>query len=313
MDRVKREGAVSEIVQSKVADVPSMTVTYQNKRPVELADLTVSLQTLSRRFARYAAQNDLDLDEEATKLYVKEIRPGSLIVELWNLVAAHPGESGILGLGAATTLTQDNAIVTFAKSLAQGLNSLAGKDLPSKDLPTAELRDLAKFVEPKARDSSFSISILAKDSAQVQVSISYGSNEANAIQNRAQKEIESRNSPIETNYKKVLMYWRNASTGASSRSDKALIDKIWDKPLKVLFDDDDQSIKSRMITGRDNPFNIGFIVDVELLTKGGRPAAYRVTHLYEVLDDDEDDGDEDGGGKGPNQDEGFKAKDWGTW
>ena len=41
-----------------------------------------------------------------------------------------------------------------------------------------------------------------------------------------------------------------------------------------------------MLSGKDNPFTIGFFVDVERVTKQGRPVAYQVIHLYEVLDED---------------------------
>ena len=273
---------------------PSMTVTYENSKPIELADLTTSLQALSRRFSRFAAQNDLQIEDETVKLFIKEIRPGSVIVELVNLVTSHAtASSGLLGVGLGATVTQANSIITFAKSIGDGLSKLAGKGGSSKDIPTSELRDLAKIVEPIARDSGGQLHIEAKDSSQIQVSINLQSNDANAVQNRSLREIESRRAPMETNFKKVLMYWDQASKGkASSRSDKALIDKICDRPLKVIFDDDQLDIKSKMVSGRDNPFNIGFIVDVELLTRGERPVAYRVTHLYEVLDDEEDAGGE---------------------
>ena len=58
----------------------------------------------------------------------------------------------------------------------------------------------------------------------------------------------------------------------------------------MLFDDD-ALIKDKMLSGKDNPFNIGFLVDVELITKQGRPVAYQVNHLYEILNEDDTEAD----------------------
>lgn len=52
---------------------PTLTVRYENSRPVELADLTTSLQAVARRFSRYVAQTGLEIEEDSVKLYVRRI------------------------------------------------------------------------------------------------------------------------------------------------------------------------------------------------------------------------------------------------
>ncbi len=50
-----------------------------------------------------------------------------------------------------------------------------------------------------------------------------------------------------------------------------------DKPLRVFSPDDDVESKTAMIAGRDNPFTVGFLVDVEVQTiTGGEPFAYKI-------------------------------------
>lgn len=277
---------------SEARGVPSLTITYDNASPVELADLTVSLQSVARRYARFAAQNHLDLEEDSAKLYVRRIAAGSIVVDLTNLAMAHKeivGTVGAVAAGSVLVATQTNALVTFAKNMRDGLNYLCGKSDKKTELPANELRDLARIVEPVAKDINGSFSIVANDGASIQVSVHYNSLEANTIQNRAEKEIEERREPGQKRFKQVLMYWHQASREAGSRTDRAVIDAIYEKPLKVVFDDEDQEIKNRMISGQSNPFTIGFLVDVELLTIRGRPVAYKVTHLYEVLADDPED------------------------
>ena len=196
--------------------------------------------------------------------------------------------AGFIGAAAGgAALTQANAIVTFAKNLRDGLNYLVGRAAKPGDLPTSELKDLAKIVEPAAKDGRGNMSITATEGATVQVSVSFNSLEANAIQNRAEREIEARREPVQKSYNRVLMYWHQASKRPGSQSDKVVIEKITERPLKVIFNDEDAEIKHKMLSGKDNPFNIGFLVDVDLITKQGRPVAYQIIHLYEVLDDEE--------------------------
>lgn len=271
---------------------PVLTFRFENSRPVELADLTASLQAVARRFSRHVAQSDFELDEDSVKLYVRRISEGSIIVDLTNYAIAHSGESlGYLGaVAGGVTVAQTNAIVTFGKNIRDGLNYLVGRGAKPADMPASELKDLAKIVEPVAKDGRGSVSISATDGATVQVSVSYNSVEANAIQNRAEREIEARREPIQKTFRRVLMYWHQASKKSGSLSDKVVIESISDKPLKVIFAEDAE-IKDKMISGKENPFNIGFLVDVDLITKQGRAVAYQVTHLYEVLDEDETDED----------------------
>lgn len=268
---------------------PVLTFRFENSRPVELADLTASLQAVARRFSRYVAQNDFDLNEESIKLYVRRISEGSIVVDLTNYAVAHSGEAmGYLGaIAGGATIAQTNAIVTFGKNIRDGLNYLVGRGPKPTYMPASELKDLAKIVEPVAKDGRGSINISATDGATVQVSVSFDSVEANAIQNRAEREIEARREPMQKSFRRVLMYWHQASKKSASLSDKVVIESISDKPLKVIFSEDDE-IKNKMISGKDNPFNIGFLVDVDLITKQGRSVAYQVTYLYEVLEEDEE-------------------------
>lgn len=273
--------------------LPVLTFRFENSRPVELADLTASLQAVARRFSRFVAQSDFELDENSVKLYVRRISEGSIVVDLTNYVLAHAGEvvDYATAVAGGTTFAQSNAIITFGRNIKDGLNYLVGSGIKPEELSASELKDLSKIVEPVAKDGKGNITISATDGATVQVSMSFNSVEANAIQNRAEREIEARREPIQKTFRRVLMYWHQASKKAGSKSDRVVIESISDKPLKVIFDDDPE-IKDKMLSGKDNPFNIGFLVDVELITKQGRPVAYQVIHLYEVLEEDEDEDDD---------------------
>jgi hypothetical protein len=67
-------------------------------------------------------------------------------------------------------------------------------------------------------------------------------------------------------------------------------------PLVYASDLAEQRIKHEIAEAENNVFKKGFIVDVNVQTKGGRPVAYRVTNLHQVIDlpDDDDDYHDDG-------------------
>jgi hypothetical protein len=46
----------------------------------------------------------------------------------------------------------------------------------------------------------------------------------------------------------------------------------------------EQRIKHEIREADENLFKKGFIVDVNVQTKGGRPVGYRVTNLHQVID-----------------------------
>ena len=87
------------------------------------------------------------------------------------------------------------------------------------------------------------------------------------------------------------MYWHTASRATVKRSsDKAVIEVISERPLPVVIDD--EAIKRKMIAGKDNPFLVGFIVDVELITVQGRLRGYRIIKLDDTLEDAPEESDD---------------------
>ena len=59
-----------------------ITVEIKNRNPVELEDLTRSLLSFADEYKRFMATHSDPLLEEDVRLYVKEIRPGSIIADL---------------------------------------------------------------------------------------------------------------------------------------------------------------------------------------------------------------------------------------
>lgn len=169
------------------------------------------------------------------------------------------------------------------------MNALVSGTASPEELKARDFRDIAQILDATAKDPGGSLNIRASDQASVQVTINYNSVEANAIQNQAYKQIEVMKEPEQKLFSKRLMYWHAATRGRSSKTtDKAVIESITDKALPVYIPDEE--LKQKMLAGRENPFLVGFVVDVELLTVKGEVRGYTVKHLYETLEDAPEDG-----------------------
>ncbi|CAA2161233.1 hypothetical protein MBRA_06393 [Methylobacterium brachiatum] len=264
---------------------PPLTIEINNRQPVELADLTSALAAVNSQYQRYLMESDEAVTKEEAKLFVHTIRPGSIVAELVSYAAAHPKE--LVDVAKA-----GGSMIGFAKQLTTSLAELRdGKKVPSEMLQK-DLKDLSRLMDIPAKDPGSTLQIYADRGSTVNVSLTIGSTEANAIQNRITKEIEARKEPEQTVYNRVLMYWHTASRGtARKKSGKAVIDKISDQPLTVLIDDPD--MRTKMLAGKDNPLLIGFLVDVEVMYVSETPRVYRVLKLYEAVEEPAEDEQDD--------------------
>lgn len=94
----------------------------------------------------------------------------------------------------------------------------------------------------------------------------------------------------EADYKHALMVFRQANVKdlpvERRTGEWVLIGEISDKELPLIYASDlaEQRIKHEIREAEDNLFKKGFVVDVNVQTKDGRPVAYRVTHLHQVIE-----------------------------
>jgi hypothetical protein len=61
-------------------------IKYDNGRPVELSDLGESFRALGRQYEEYVNRAGFDQQPSNAKLYIAEVRAGSIIVVLKNLL-----------------------------------------------------------------------------------------------------------------------------------------------------------------------------------------------------------------------------------
>lgn len=259
-----------------MGDEMKMTIEIKNTEPVELMDLTLSLGSLADEYKKFLVKNESALDPDAVKLYIKEIRTGSIITDL---VACAP--IGLPFVEHAAT------IVKYAKYLNDIYGFLTGKsDKPKDVIEKTTYQNLSNIVEPIAKDKSSQFNIGAINvTGNVTVNLNMSSLEANAAQNSARKEIEKLKEPNTKPHTQVLMYLYQARNDLSSTTgDKAIIESIHSGPVKTVFSNED--IKSKVLSDKSNLFKKAFVVDASVETIAGVPRLYRISEIYETFDVD---------------------------
>ncbi len=253
-------------------DPPAIRIELKTARPIELEDLSVSLRAVGDEYRRWLAEHSETATTQDIRLYVSQIRSGSIIADL---VALAPY--------ALPFMENTGTVVEFTKYLRGAYEWLMrGDSPPSRNLSTANLTNLSDIVEPIAKDGSSQVNIGAIN-VNAPINITLNSEAANAVQNRARRQIENTKAPEIRAHSKVVLYWYQARNDATARTgDKAIIESISPRPVKAVFVDDVD--KARMILDEVNPFRHAYVVDVTVETVGGKPALFRITAVHEAIE-----------------------------
>jgi hypothetical protein len=253
---------------------PTLTVTIDHSGPIELELLTESLQALARQHLRFAQREGRIAGDEVARLYVREIRSGSIVVDLVALIAT-----------VAMIPEAVNTIVDFTRNIRDVVSYFRGQlESPPEGTSAADAEDIATVLKPIASDPKATVQFVARDNATVNLTLNINSLEANAIQNRARNFAAVKAEPVRGMVFGQLFYWFQARGQARAKSgDKGIIEAVSRKPVKVIFSDD--GTKGQMLT--EALFQKAYVVDVDVQTIGDEPRLYKIVRLVESFDRDE--------------------------
>lgn len=264
-------------------DSARIVVEIHNEQPIELLEFTASLTALAREHEATLRSQRPDLAIEETRLLVVDIRKGSIILELLPSLAPF--------ISTAETI---NTALDFVKHLGGAIGSLR---LPGGRLPdptTQRLRNLNDTVQAIARDTGGSMSVAArlKDGKVLQEFMITTQDARQVVENATaqRREIEHKRGVA---YEKVLMRLHQSSVDdlkiGKRTSEKGIVERIDEVPRTLVYVSDlaGQMIKSEILKPDGNPFQKGFIVDLDVETVGGRPRIYRIMAVHDIVDLDE--------------------------
>jgi hypothetical protein len=254
-------------------DEAKLTIKIDNKHPVELTEFTSAFLAMGEEYKRYITKNDTTAVDEDIRLYIKEIKTGSIIADLQALAPL-----------ALPFVENATTIIGFTAHIKTGIDFLLGKSNEKPELEKQSYENLSVILAPVAKDNGSQINFSPTVNGNVVLNLNVSSLEANAVQNACAREIAQLKEPETGFHDKVLLYWYQARNDTKSKTgDRAIVESISPANVKTIFAT--ESIKAKMILDdHENPFKSGYVVDVAVETVNGRPKLYKITEFYERID-----------------------------
>ena len=250
-----------------------LEIKINNVKPVSLQDLSLSLLSFNNQFHKFVKSETNKETEIGTELLIKEVRSGSIIVEL--ITQAAP---------IVPLLWEGGSLAQWATVIESTCQWLLGKSVtPPKKLSKQDLQEWNKIIEPVAKDSGSQMNFTVSDNGRVVNQFFINSNEAKAMQNQIGRYIEDIDAPDDNTHIRKVMYWYQTKFDPDSDTgNRAVIDDINKNSLKVIFEDNE--VKESMLQSDpkfDKPWHeLAYIVDVDVQTVRGAPKLYKVLKYY---------------------------------
>lgn len=257
-----------------------LVVEISNTNPIELIDFTKSFLAIANQFGAYVRDHGDSTENREAKLYVTEVREGSVIFELKEYAT----------IGLIPFLENINTITGFAGYLKDAYNYILGKtEKKPKELTVNDYKELSQIINPIAKDRSSQYNISTKVDGNLELHFHTTGIEANAIQNIVNENSKLLGLPNEADGIKtsvLLRFFQTRSDIKAKSGNKGIIEDFDSKPKNIVFNTPE--LNKEMLHGDYNPYETVYVVDVILQNIGGELYAYKIVKLHETLDLNED-------------------------
>ncbi|WP_275787433.1 hypothetical protein [Pararhizobium gei] len=252
-------------------DETILRVEFKNTKPIELVDLTLSFTALAESFKDFANKSG-DPHPDNLRLYVKEIKAGSVIADL--IAVAEQ---------AQWIIKHADVFAGFVANMNDLVAHLLGQSKTALEPTQKQAKQMAQFVEPVAKDFGSQLNMNVMDGGVVNVHQHFhvSGMEANAIQNGVARLLGPQ-LPVSIILPDQLMVLEQVKNDTAAKSgDRGIIEAISPKPVKLQFSN--EAGKKSVLDMHENPFECVFQVTVEVRSTGGRPALYRIVEVTDVI------------------------------
>lgn len=252
-----------------------LVVKIKNQKPVELLDLSKSLAGIASQFNNYTSKNAQSKYQSEAKLYVQEIRSGSIILELVEIAS----------IRVLPFIENTNIILEFSKYCKSVFDYYISNKGEKPNLSISDCKEFLSIVNPIVKDNGSQIIFAPTINGNVSFDFSADFKDANSFTNQLKEEQVSIKEPInnEEINKSVILTWYQARNKYNNNvGNKGVIEDISKSSLNITFEND--NLKEKMLHCHINPFNTAFVVDVRIQTVQGKPVAYKVLKLHDYFD-----------------------------
>lgn len=260
-----------------------LTLTLDNSQPIELGAFVSAFTSLASDYRRGLENKGLDAE---AKLYITEVRSGSIVADLMPVVAtAFPA--------VAASLEQLGQAVDFVNTWADRLTKLKDGLVP-EGLSKSELRTFTDAMQAVASDPNanqlLEAATFEDGKRQVKAAFKFTTSDARAIEKTIEGEFKRLEQQTERVHERVLMYFTRSDIGNApieKRSgERAIISAISEKDLPIMYASElaEEKIKHEIREPDENIYKKGFNVDVSVQFRGDKAIVYKVLSVHQVID-----------------------------
>lgn len=266
-------------------EAPQLIVYLDTKQPIEIDHFLSEFVGLKNQYEKFVRQNHPDLASE-TKVFVKEVHAGSIEVIL----------VGFLATGYGTMIDMMNQYVViegFVKSIREKI-SLYVNGKRVDDASKSDLSDFNKTVAAIANDPDgkgrIQAAFFEDGRRKIREAFIFDTPEARAAEREiAQHRLELEKKSADQHDRVLMRFVRSSiqTAKAGKRSGElVIIGAISDRPLPIVYASElaEKRIKHEIKEADENVFKKAFEVSVSVETVNGKPAAYRIVEVYDVID-----------------------------
>ncbi|PBN41667.1 hypothetical protein [Sphingobium sp. D43FB] len=267
-------------------DDAHLILRIETKTPVELSDFVSAFVGFGSQFERF---HDREYPEETggAGFFVREVRAGSIIAELvpYIGVAAVPVLGGVMtGVKHANDLKKfvENYGATITKYFKRG-----GRELKASK---GDLNDFHKTVRAVAHDSDANLSLAVFEDGEQRVAFEFDTAQAREAEHNILEHRQELERTTAADHEKVLMVFTktgvaHAKTGKRS-GETVQIEAIHPRALPIVYASTlaEERIRHEIAEADDNVYKKAFDVDVNVELRGGKPIAYRLVAVHDVID-----------------------------
>jgi hypothetical protein len=254
-----------------------LTFKFDNTMPISLDDLTVSLNAVAHNYDDYLVASGKALPEDGVKLYVHDLRTGSVIAVLQAM-----SEQGHLLLGEhgviptlQSTFEHADTLAAFLGNLNEVVQFFLGNPEAKREPTKKEAEQIVKIFEPVAKDNASQLAMQFNGTVHIgAIHYHYNSQQANAVQNSAKRYLGPTLPTNEILRDELLTLDQVRGVPTAKSGDKGITQSVSKSPVKLWFTA--AEIKNAILEAPENPFQRVFVVDVEVKTVDDKPALYKV-------------------------------------
>lgn len=270
---------------------PYIRVRLDVDQPIELSEFVGAFTAVAAEYDRFVRGAAPDRNPDAT-LFVKEVRAGSIEADLVPWLIAGGG-------GLLAAMTAANTVHEFVERYGARLAAYVKPGGRVASISKSELRDFSEQVAAIASTpgSALEIAAIQVDDGQttVKAAFRFDTTQAREIQQRVEEHRQEIEHKSGVDHERMLMVFTRSDVRTppvgKSTGELVKIERLSERNLPLIYASElaESAIKHEIREAEDNVFKKGFVVDVNVEMRRGKPAAYKVTNLHQVIDLPEDD------------------------